>query len=338
MKIEKNKSLKSYNTFGIDAKAEYFVNLNTNEEIISFLKKDEFKDLNKLILGGGSNILFTKDFDGIVLKINNKGIDIVNEDENYIYIKAKAGENWEEFVNFCIKNNYAGIENLSMIPGNVGAASIQNIGAYGVELKDVFFELEAVNIETGEIKTFSKEDCKFGYRYSVFKDALKNQYIILSVILRLNKHAILKTKYGSIRQELEKMGVEKVDIKAIGKAVCNIRSSKLPAPEKIGNAGSFFKNPVISSEQHKKINFFFSDLVAYKTDEGNFKLAAGWLIEQSGWKGKRLGSAGVHNEQALVIVNLGNAKGVEILNLAQEVQKSVFEKFGVNLEMEVNVI
>jgi len=338
MKIEKNKSLKSYNTFGIDAKAEYFVNLNTNEEIISFLKKDEFKDLNKLILGGGSNILFTKDFDGIVLKINNKGIDIVKEDENYIYIKAKAGENWEEFVNFCIENNYAGIENLSMIPGNVGAASIQNIGAYGVELKDVFFELEAVNIESGEIKTFSKEDCKFGYRYSVFKDALKNQYIILSVILRLNKHAILKTKYGSIRQELEKMGVEEVDIKAIGKAVCNIRSSKLPAPEKIGNAGSFFKNPVISSELHKKVKQKFNDLVAYKTDEGNFKLAAGWLIEQSGWKGKCLGSAGVHNEQALVLINLGNAKGTEILNLAQEVQKSVFEKFGVNLEMEVNVI
>ncbi|MGE0637153.1 MAG: UDP-N-acetylmuramate dehydrogenase [Bacteroidia bacterium] len=337
MNIREEVSLKHYNTFGIAAKAKYFVEVFSLDDVREVCSDKQFGRINKLILGGGSNILFTKDFDGIVIKNNFKGIEVSSANAEHVFVKAGAGESWHSFVLHCIENNYAGIENLSLIPGNVGASPMQNIGAYGVEIKDVFHELEALEIATGELVTFSASDCSFGYRESVFKNKHRNQFIITSVTFRLDKTPKFNISYGAIEQELEKMGVKELSIAAISKAVCNIRSSKLPDPKQIGNAGSFFKNPVVSQELHEKIKNEFSNVVAYPS--GNeVKLAAGWLIEQCGWKGYRKNDFGVHINQALVLVNYGSATGDELYNLSQEIMDSVHKKFGVSLEREVNIV
>jgi len=338
MKIEEDVSLKQFNTFGIDAKAAYFAEPSSVEEFQKILSEKKFKNIQKFILGGGSNVLITKDFGGLVLRNNIKGIELIKEDNDFYYVKAGGGEVWHEVVMYCVTNNYGGLENLSLIPGSVGAGPIQNIGAYGVELKDYLFELEALNIEDGKIHVFSNASCKFGYRESVFKRELKDQYIITSVTYKLLKKPQLNTRYGAIEKELEEMHVKNVTIKDISQAVCNIRNSKLPNPTQIGNAGSFFKNPEVPRSTFNNLKIQFPEIVGYDVDEGRVKLAAGWLIEQCGWKGTTIGAAGVHKLQALVLVNYGNAKGNEILELSQKIIDSVKNKFGVVLEREVNII
>lgn len=338
MKILEYQSLKKLNTFGIDVTAKYFVEFSSIEDIQEILSNPKFLNTKKLILGGGSNLLFTQNFDGLVLKNNLKGIKLVKEDADFYYVKSAAGEVWHEFVMYCIKNNYAGLENLSLIPGNVGASPMQNIGAYGVEVKDVFYELEAFSISDKTIRTFSKAECKFGYRESVFKHELKNKFIITSVTFKLFKNPHFNTSYGAIETELKAMGIIENSIRTISKAVCNIRNSKLPNPAEIGNAGSFFKNPEVVRGKYEFLKTKYPNIVGYELENGNVKLAAGWLIEQAGWKGKTFGDAGVHKLQALVLVNYGNAKGNEIFELSQKVLDSVKEKFGVELEREVNII
>ncbi|MFA6923133.1 MAG: UDP-N-acetylmuramate dehydrogenase [Bacteroidales bacterium] len=339
MKIKENFSLKEYNTFGINVSAKYFVEFNSVDEIMEFLKIKKYKNVPKLILGGGSNILFTKDFDGIVIKINNKGIDILKKEKEFVFVRAAAGEVWNDFVKYCLEKNYGGIENLSLIYGNVGSGSVQNIGAYGVELKDVFHELKAINIETHEIKRFSRAKCKFGYRDSILKNELKNKFIVISSTFKLtSKNHLLFTKYGSIENELESMGVKKPDIYTISQAICSIRERKLPAPSEIGNGGSFFKNPFVDKNMFQYLQMKYPSIPYFEAKDNKIKIFAGWLIEQAGLKGMRIGDAGVHEEQALVLVNYGKAKGNEILDLAKKIQKTVFEKFKISMELEINVI
>lgn len=337
MKFEENFSLKPFNTFGIDVKARYFNSFGSQSELEENLQAKK-PDQTLLILGGGSNILLSEDINGLVLKNDIRGIDIITEDEHYVYVKAGAGENWHAFVQYCLQHNLAGVENLSLIPGNVGASPMQNIGAYGVEIKDVFYDLEAYHIKEEKCFTFSLNDCEFGYRDSIFKKRFKDQFVILSVTYRLRKQPIFHTQYGAIEKELESMGLIKLSIQAISQAVINIRTSKLPDPAVIGNAGSFFKNPSISHEQFSTLNENFPNVVAYPNHDGTFKIAAGWLIEQCGWKGVRKGDAGCHPKQALVLVNYGNATGREIYALSQEILESVQEKFRIMLEREVNII
>jgi UDP-N-acetylmuramate dehydrogenase len=337
MQILSNYSLKKYHTFGTDVYANYFTEINSVEEFKELQKESIYKNNSFLILGGGSNLLFTKNYAGLVIKNNLHGIEIIKEDEDFVFIKAAAGENWHGFVLYCVNNNYGGVENLSLIPGCVGASPMQNIGAYGVEIKDVCFEVNAIDVKTGEEKTFSNNDCKFGYRESVFKHIYKNKYLITSVVFKLNKKPVFNTSYGAIEQELKTMGVTQHSVKAISDAVINIRSSKLPDPAKIGNAGSFFKNPEVSQQKYDELKMQFPNLVAYALDNGNYKLAAGWLIEQCGFKGNRFGDAGVHVNQALVLVNYGAASGGEIYNLSQQVLDAVQNTFGVSLEREVNI-
>ena len=337
MEILRNQSLKQYNTFGIDANSAYLVSIHNVDELKQILFGDIAKENPLLILGGGSNILLTCDFNGLTILNRIIGIHVIDEDDEHVYVKVGAGEVWHNFVLWCIDKNYAGVENLSLIPGSVGAGPMQNIGAYGVELKEVFRELEALEIASGEIHIFSKEKCRFGYRDSIFKREAKGKYVITSVTFTLRKKAEFNTTYGAIETELKAMGVTELSIKAVSDAVCNIRRSKLPNPAEIGNAGSFFKNPEVSKEQYEAIKAKHADLVAYPTANG-MKLAAGWLIEQSGLKGYRNGDAGVHTKQALVMVNYGGANGNEVYAIAKHVQQSVKEKFGVELEMEVNVL
>ncbi|MEP7265726.1 MAG: UDP-N-acetylmuramate dehydrogenase [Bacteroidota bacterium] len=338
MKMQEAVSLKPYNTFGIDVSANRFVEVTSAEELITLLKNEEHSTQPLLILGGGSNLLLTKDFNGLVIKNSINGIAVTTEDDDYVFVKAGAGEVWHHFVLFCIENNLAGVENLSLIPGNVGAGPMQNIGAYGVELKDVFQQLEALHIKDRTMKIFSKEECRFGYRESVFKNVVKGQYIITSVTFRLNKIPVLNTSYGAIEQELQRMGVKEPTIKSVSDAVIHIRRSKLPDPAVLGNAGSFFKNPEIEMEHYEKVKLQHPGLVAYPAAEGRMKVAAGWLIEQCGWKGKRVGNTGSHKDQALVLVNYGGAKGNEIFDLALDIKRSVQERFGIDIEPEVNVI
>jgi UDP-N-acetylmuramate dehydrogenase len=338
MNIVENKSLKKLNTFNIDASARYYAECTSLEQIKEVLSNPKYSGAKKMVLGGGSNLLFTRDYDGIVLKNDLKGMELISEDENYYFVKSAAGEVWHEFVMHCIKHNYAGIENLSLIPGNVGASPMQNIGAYGVEIKDTFHELEAFHINDKALHIFSNADCKFGYRESIFKRELKEQFIITSVTFKLLKNPVLNTSYGAIETELKAMGVTTPTIKAISQAVCNIRSSKLPDPKVIGNAGSFFKNPEVLKNKYEDLKKNFPAIVGYDLENGNVKLAAGWLIEQCGWKGKTFGDAGVHKLQALVLVNYANAKGSEIYELSTKILESVKEKFGVELEREVNII
>jgi UDP-N-acetylmuramate dehydrogenase len=336
--ISENVSLRKFNTFGIDVNARYYTAFSTVEHLDEWRQSPGMGEKDVLILGGGSNILFTKDFDGVVLHNQLKGIELTHEDENHYFVKAAAGEVWDSFVRTCVKQDWAGVENLSLIPGSVGAAPMQNIGAYGVEIKDVCHTLDAYHIREGRVKTFSLEECRFGYRESVFKSSEKGQWIILSVTFRLLKRPIFRTNYGAIQQELDKLRPDRLSIRDVSKAVINIRTSKLPDPAKLGNAGSFFKNPVVDLDMANEIKSKHPDAPVFPVDTQSAKLAAGWLIEQCGWKGKVVGHCGMHKDQALVLVNYGGASGAEIIELAMAVQKSVFEKFGVNLEREVNIV
>ena len=356
-KIIENGSLRPYNTFGIDVRARWLAEFATKEELGELIEWrggaasgaargssdrgqwDPPGGPQRLVLGGGSNILLTQDVDGLVLRNRIGGIELVDEDDNYVYVRAGAGESWHGFVEYCIGRGWAGVENLSLIPGSVGAAPMQNIGAYGVEIKEVFFGLEAFHIAEQKVYMFSGNDCEFGYRESVFKRRLRGEFVILSVTFRLCKKPVFKTSYGAIGEELGRMGVKELSIQAISQAVVAIRRSKLPDPAEIGNAGSFFKNPTIPDEQFEELKLEFPAIVGYRnTGTDTTKLAAGWLIEQCGWKGFRRGDAGVHGRQALVLVNYGMAKGAELLELSRDIANSVRDKFGVELETEVNII
>ncbi len=336
MQIQQNISLKPYNTFGIDVSARNFAHFTNTDDLEELLPAGDHSTM--LVLGGGSNILFTGNFDGLVLKNEIKGITELHEDNDYVYVRAGAGENWHQFVLYCIGRNWSGIENLSLIPGNVGASPMQNIGAYGVEIDDVFWDLEAWHKEERKLVTFTRSDCEFDYRESIFKRKYKDQFIILNVTFQLRKKPRFHTSYGAIEQELERMGVKELSIKAVSDAVINIRSSKLPNPAEIGNAGSFFKNPSVPKEKFQELKATFDNIVGYENIDGSVKLAAGWMIEECGWKGFRRGDAGCHARQALVLVNHGTATGDEIYSLSEEIIQSVNGKFGVSLEREVNII
>lgn len=339
MQIQENISLKKYNTFGIDVSAKYFARFSSVEELAGLLDIENRKAKDDIfILGGGSNVLFTRYFNGLVLKNEIPGIRTVKEDEHHVYVQAGAGENWHQFVLYCIDHQLAGVENLSLIPGSVGASPMQNIGAYGVEIKDVFYSLEAFHRREKKIYHFNLNDCQFGYRESIFKHRLKDEFIITSVTYRLSKKPQYNISYGAIEQELQKMGIQKLSIKIISDAVINIRSAKLPDPEKIGNAGSFFKNPQIDNEKLFSLQSRFPDIVYYSLPGNAIKLAAGWLIEQCGWKGYRIGDAGCHEKQALVLVNYGHAAGTAIHALSKTIFESVKEKFGIELQTEVNIV
>ncbi len=329
-------SLKEYNTFGFDVKAKQYFSVTNEKNLVRILKKCYSDEL--FILGGGSNILLTEDLNRTVLHINLKGIEVKNESRDSVIISAKAGENWHHFVRYCIDKDYGGLENLSLIPGNVGTTPIQNIGAYGVEMQDTFVECKAIHRQTLEWRTFNKEECHFGYRNSIFKNELKNQYIITEVSFKLSKNLHqIHDSYGSIRKELDHREIQYPTIRDISDAVIAIRESKLPNPEKLGNSGSFFKNPVISSSEFENLIQAHPEVRYYKV--GNrYKIAAGWLIDQLGLKGYRKGDAGVHTSQALVLVNYGRATGMDVLELSQEIQKRVLNTYGITLEREVNVI
>jgi UDP-N-acetylmuramate dehydrogenase len=337
MQLQNNVSLKPFNTFGIDVKAKTFVSVNSVAELQEVLKT--FQNQIKLILGGGSNMLLIKDVDALVIHLNIKGIELLHQDTSHVIVKAFAGENWHEFVLWCLKNNYGGVENLSLIPGNIGAVPIQNIGAYGVEIKDVLESCEAMHIETGEIKSFSNKDCNFSYRESVFKQSLKNKYVIINVSFKLTKNLHhLKIGYGDIKTELEKQGIDIQNINDISQAVIRIRQSKLPDPKEIGNSGSFFKNPIISISKYQSLLKNFPNMPNYPISDNLVKVPAGWLIEHAGFKGKTMGNYGAHKKQALVLVNYGGADGENIYNLAKLIQLTVKRIFDIEIEMEVNVL
>lgn len=337
MQIQENISLKPYNSFRIEAGARWFAAFDSVGMLQEVLQATSPAGVPRLVLGGGSNLLFTVDYNGLVLKNEIPGIEKTGEDEDYVYVRAGAGENWHRFVQYCISQGWAGLENLSLIPGCVGASPMQNIGAYGVEISDSFSGLKAFHLAEKTIHSFGPQDCGFGYRESVFKNKYRDQYVILEVSFRLRKRPVFHTEYGAIREELEKMGVQELSIRAIADAVISIRSARLPDPEKIGNAGSFFKNPSVSREFFDGLKQRFPGIVGYPHAEG-VKLAAGWLIEQCGWKGYRKGDAGCHDRQALVLVNHGHASGAEIYSLSEEIMASVQERFGVILEREVNIV
>ena len=333
--IRKNISLKKYNSFNIDVNAKEFVEVNSKDELIEIANKT--KDKNVLYLGGGSNILFTRDFDGIVIHLNIKGVQFEKTNSDETVVQANAGENWNNFVEFCIKNNLGGIENLSMIPGNVGSAPVQNIGAYGVELKDVFLTCEVFDKNDFSIKTYNLEDCKFEYRNSIFKE--NKNLIILSVRLKLkNKNHKINSSYGGINDELKKLKISKPTIKDISNVVCSIRKRKLPDPKIIGNAGSFFKNPVVKKDKLEWIKKYFNDVPSYKLDDKNYKIPAAWLIESAGLKGRELDGFGIHKTQPLVLVNYGGARGEDIYKLSLSIKEIIFKIFKIELETEVNII
>ncbi len=337
--MQENFSLKPFNTFGVEAKAKYFVEVNTVEELIETLKHSNTQTLPLLFLGGGSNILFTKDFEGLAIQLNLKGISEEFLNENEVLVTAKAGENWHEFVMYCLGKNYGGLENLSLIPGNVGTSPMQNIGAYGTEIKDHFVSCKVLNLLTLEVETFDLVKCRFGYRDSIFKQEGKNKYVILEVSFKLTtQNHVIKTEYGAIQSELENLDITNPTIQDVSKAVINIRQSKLPDPKKIGNAGSFFKNPTIPLAQFEELKSNFENIQGYPN--GNFvKVPAGWLIEQCGWKGKQIGNVASHQLQSLVIINAtGNASGKEIFDFSALIIDSVKEKFGIELEREVNIL
>jgi UDP-N-acetylmuramate dehydrogenase len=337
MLVESNKSLKAYNTFGIDCNAKYYVSVTTTAELVEVLLDKKYKE--HFILGGGSNMLLTQDINALVIHLNLTGITVLSETEERVQIEAMAGENWHRFVLSCIERGYGGLENLSLIPGNVGTTPIQNIGAYGVELKDTFESCTAIEIETKSEVTFSKEVCNFGYRTSIFKNEVRDKYIITSVVFNLTKVNHKKSiSYGSIQQLLSEKNIKDPTIKNISDAVISIRESKLPDPKKLGNSGSFFKNPVIDAESFNQLRVKFPEAPYYEVSPTEYKIPAGWLIEQAGFKGKKFGDAGVHKNQALVLVNYGNATGSEIWELAVKIQNEIKEKFAISLEPEVNVI
>ncbi|AZB18304.1 UDP-N-acetylmuramate dehydrogenase [Chryseobacterium indologenes] len=339
MNMQENFSLQSYNTFGVDANSQYFTEVKSIEELKDALTFSKDQCLPILFLGGGSNILLTKNFNGLAVKINLKGIseEIINENE--VLVTAKAGENWHEFVMYCLQKNFGGLENLSLIPGNVGTSPMQNIGAYGTEIKDTFVSCKVLDVENLEIRTFNLEECKFGYRDSIFKQEGRGKYVILEVSFKLTqKDHHIKTEYGAIKSELEHLNIQNPTIQDVSRAVINIRQSKLPDPKQIGNAGSFFKNPTIPLAQFESLRQKFENIQGYPN--GNMvKVPAGWLIEQCGWKGKQIGNVASHKLQSLVIVNAtGKATGQEIFDFSTDIINSVKEKFGIELEREVNII
>lgn len=337
MEIQTNFSLKNYNTFGIEAKAKQFVAVHNTASLRTVLEQNKLKE--KFILGGGSNMLLTKDIDSLVIHIDFKGKKIIKEDDDFVWVESQAGENWHEFVLWTINQNFGGLENMSLIPGNVGTTPVQNIGAYGTEIKDTFDSCEAINIENQEMRTFSKAECQFGYRESVFKNELKDQYIITAVVFKLTKHNHkINTSYGDIVAELAKNNIESPTLKDVSNAVIAIRQSKLPDPKELGNSGSFFKNPILLKSDFHKIQLNFPEMKYYEISETEVKVPAGWLIEQAGFKGKRFGDAGIHKNQALVLVNYGNATGQEILDVSKNIQETIFKTFGIRIEAEVNVI
>ncbi|MBK0370823.1 UDP-N-acetylmuramate dehydrogenase [Flavobacterium agrisoli] len=337
MHITTHFPLKKYNTFGIEAFASEFIAVHSVEELKTVLIEN--KDKKKFVLGGGSNMLLTKNIDALVIHIDLKGKKIIQENEETVVIESQAGENWHEFVLWTIDQNFGGLENMSLIPGNVGTTPVQNIGAYGAEIKDTFISCEALHIETQEKRTFTNAECHFGYRESIFKNEVKDQYIITSVRFQLTKknHQI-NTAYGDILGELAKNNISNPTIKDVSNAVIAIRQSKLPDPKELGNSGSFFKNPILLKPDFEKIHQNFPEMKYFEVSETEVKVPAGWLIEQAGLKGKRFGDAGVHKNQALVLVNYGNATGQEILAVSKKVQDTVFEKFGIAIEAEVNII
>lgn len=338
MQIQTNVPLRSLNTFGLDAHARFFADVQSVEELKALLRDPQWAGTPKFILGGGSNILLTRDIDALVIHPGIRGITVVEESEETITLKAGAGEVWHDFVMHCVDNGYGGVENLSLIPGTIGAAPMQNIGAYGVEVKNVIASVEAVDIATGEKREFSNAECAFGYRESVFKKALKNQYVITGATFTLSKKPVLNAAYGDVQKTLQEMGAETPTIRDISEAIMRIRRSKLPDPAEIGNAGSFFKNPEIPVTQFSRLKEAFPDLPGYPVDAETVKVPAGWLIEQAGWKGHREGAIGVHARQALVLVNYGGGTGAAIKALSEKIQESVNEKFGIRLHAEVNFI
>jgi UDP-N-acetylmuramate dehydrogenase len=338
MIIIENVSLKPHNTFGVEAMAATFAEMHSLQDIQLFLNTSKYRGKPLLILGGGSNILFTKDFDGVVVKISSKGIMKITETDEHVFLNVQAGVDWNEFVDYCLKNNHGGVENLALIPGTVGSSPIQDIGAYGVEVKEVIESVEVVNIETLQMFELTNNECKFGYRNSIFKNELKGKVIIVSVTFKLDKIHKLNLEYGALKQELKEKNITNPGIQDVAKAVSDIRRCKLPDPKEIGNSGSFFKNPSLHKDAFTKLKSAFPDIPSYAQPDNTYKIPAGWLIEQCGWKGHREGDAGVHAQQALVLVNYGNATGKQILALAKKIQKSVFDKFAVELEMEVNVV
>ncbi|PXW15193.1 UDP-N-acetylmuramate dehydrogenase [Chryseobacterium sp. CBTAP 102] len=337
--MQENFSLKPYNTFGVEARSRFFTEVNTIDELKEALTFAETQSLQLLFLGGGSNILLTKDFDGLAIRLNLRGISEESIHENEVRVTAKAGENWHEFVMYCLQKNYGGLENLSLIPGNVGTSPMQNIGAYGTEIKDIFVSCEVLDLESFELRTFNLEQCRFGYRDSIFKQEGRGRYVILEVTFKLTqKNHSIKTEYGAIQSELENLGIENPTIQDVSRAVINIRQSKLPNPKEIGNAGSFFKNPTIPLAQFEALKQQFENIQGYPNGE-MVKVPAGWLIEQCGWKGKQIGNVASHKLQSLVIINAtGNATGKEIFDFSTEIINSVKDKFGIELEREVNII
>lgn len=337
MEVLEHFNLKNFNTFRVSATARYFVNANSLTSLRDALEFARRKQVDYMLIGQGSNLLFREDYPGLIIEMNIRGKQLVDESEDHWIVKALCGENWHAFVQWCVDNGYFGLENLSLIPGTIGAAPVQNIGAYGVELKDVMLELEALERETGELKTFSNADCKFAYRHSVFKGELRDQYIIYSVTFRLNKSADVNISYGALAKALADVPEAEITPEKVAQTVCDIRRSKLPNPSRLGNAGSFFWNPLVSLETFQSLQEAFPDIVGYP-DGDQVKLAAAWLIEQAGWKGHREGDVGVHQDHALVLVNHGHATGAELVDLSERIQRSVHDKFGVKLTPEVRII
>jgi len=336
--VLENASLKNYNTFGIDAKARFLAEVSSADQLQQYIKDGTFSDQKILVIGGGSNVLFTKYFDGWVLVNEIKGKGKIAEDENSFLIQVAGGENWSDFVDYCVERNLYGLENLSLIPGKVGAAPVQNIGAYGVEQCELMVSLEAINLKTGEISIFENENCEFGYRSSIFKTKEKGNWFILNVTYQLKKTPVFNLEYGPLKAAFEGESPHSISLKDVSEAVKNIRRSKLPDPAIIGNAGSFFKNPVVSKEKLENIKSRFPNMAFYEMEDGSVKIPAGWLIETCGWKGKTLGQAGVHGKQALVLVNKGNASGAEILHLSKHIQSDVLKQFNIELEPEVLIM
>ncbi len=337
IQIQQNVDLSKYNTMRVSSNARYLVEVDSVETLRDAIQFARSNDLEVLVLGGGSNLLFVNNFNGLVILIRLSGIKI-KEEEGRIQLKVGAGEDWHELVMFCVARNWGGVENLSLIPGTVGAAPIQNIGAYGVELEDVFIELEAFDLETKEVRTFKKEDCNFGYRDSIFKNELKGKFIITSVSLCVTPNGDVNYSYASLSQKLDEWGISAPTIQDVSKAVIDVRRSKLPDPEEIGNNGSFFKNPLISISHYNELNERYKDIPSYPASSEEVKVPAGWLIDHAGWKGHRNGDAGVHEKQALVLVNYGHATGKEIMELSEKIRHDIKEKYGIELEREVNIL
>lgn len=336
--VKTDVDLKPYNTLRISARARYFISVESESQLKEILRHPKAKELKIMVLGGGSNVLFADDFDGLILHIQIKRREVIKETDDYVWLKIGAGENWHHTVRYCVEKGWGGIENLSLIPGTVGAAPIQNIGAYGVEIEKVFEWLEAVDIEGRETRQYEKQHCEFGYRDSIFKGELKGVVIVTNVVLKLSKNPELNTSYGAIQSELEKRDIEQPTIRDISDIVIDIRNSKLPNPNLLGNAGSFFKNPIVNDNVYKRIKEEYPKAPGYDMGNQKTKVPAGWLIEEAGWKGKIVGNTGTYKQQALVIVNHGGAKAREILNLADQIKKSVTEQFGIALVPEVNIV